>query len=249
MPSSKTKQNLRSSVVDLQKTPSHVAIIMDGNRRWAKKHSLPAIVGHTKGAQTLTNIVKVANKLKIKTLTVFAFSTENWSRSEKEIKNIMKLFNVYLKKQLKFMQKEKVRLDVIGDLSKLDKNLQKAFLDVIDKTKNNQNINLVLAINYGAKNEMKRAILKMIEDVENKKILKKDISENLISSYLDTKNYPDPDLLIRTSNENRISNFLLWQLSYSEIYITKILWPDFKEKDFIEAISEFQKRKRRLGGN
>jgi len=232
---------------DFTKIPSHVAIIMDGNRRWAKKNNLPVAAGHIKGANSLTNVVKIASKLKIKTLTVFAFSTENWLRSKVEVSSLMKLFDLYLKRQLKFMQKEKVKLSIIGDLSKLPEKLQKAFNFTIEKTKNNDVIELVIAVNYGFKDEMKRAIKKILEDFENKKISKKDISENLISQYLDTKNHTDPDLFIRTSGENRLSNFLLWQQAYSEIYITDILWPDFKEKDFLDAIEEFQKRKRRFG--
>ncbi len=251
MISTLTKLNSQKAIEkltkDLTKMPKHVAIIMDGNRRWAKKNNLPTAAGHIKGAQTLTNIVKIASKLKIKTLTVFAFSTENWSRSKKEINNLMKLFNLYLKKQLKFMQKEKVKLSVIGDLAKMPENLQKAFNSTIEKTKDNDVIDLVLAVNYGFKDEMKRAVKKIVEDCENKKISKNDISENLISKYLDTKNFSDPDLFIRTSGENRLSNFLLWQQAYSEIYITEVLWPEFKEKDFIEAMQEFQKRKRRFG--
>ncbi|NGX44485.1 MAG: Ditrans,polycis-undecaprenyl-diphosphate synthase ((2E,6E)-farnesyl-diphosphate specific) [Candidatus Anoxychlamydiales bacterium] len=248
---STTKLNPRKTIekltADLTKVPSHIAIIMDGNRRWAKKNNLPAAAGHIKGALALTNVVKLASKLKIKTLTVFAFSTENWLRSKIEINSLMKLFNLYLKKQLKFMQKEKVKLSVIGDLSKLPENLQKAFNSTIEKTKDNDVIELVIAVNYGFKDEMKRAIQKIVEDFENKKISKSDISEDLISEYLDTKNHTDPDLFIRTSGENRLSNFLLWQQAYSEIYITDILWPDFKEKDFLNAIHEFQKRKRRFG--
>lgn len=241
------RQTLEKLTKDFTKMPKHVAIIMDGNRRWAKKNNLPKAAGHVKGAQSLTNIVKVASKLKIKTLTVFAFSTENWSRSKSEINSLMKLFNIYLKKQLKFMQKEKVKLSVIGDLKKLPLNLQKAFFETVDKTKDNDVIELVLAVNYGSKDEMKRAVLKILDDFENKKISKNDISEELISQYLDTKNLTDPDLFIRTSGENRLSNFLLWQQAYSEIYITDILWPDFKEKDFLDAICEFQMRKRRFG--
>ncbi len=232
---------------DLTKLPTHIAIIMDGNRRWAKKNNLPIAAGHIKGAQVLTSIVKIAVQLKIKILTVFAFSTENWSRSKQEISNLMKLFNLYLKKQFRFMQKERIKLSVIGDLSKLPLNLQKVFNSTIEKTKNNDVIELVLAVNYGFKDEMKRAIQKIVNDLEERKILKEDISENLISQYLDTKNLTDPDLFIRTSGENRLSNFLLWQQAYSEIYITDVLWPEFQEKDFIDAILAFQKRKRRFG--
>lgn len=241
------QDQIKSLTKDITKIPKHIAIIMDGNRRWAKKNNLPKAAGHIKGAQTLTNIVKIASKLKIKIITVFAFSTENWSRSKNEIATLMNLFNLYLKKQLKFMQKEKVRLNVIGDLSKLPLKLQNAFIETVQKTKDNDVIDLVLAVNYGFRDEMKRAICKILDDFENKKIAKEDISESLIAQYLDTKNFSDPDLFIRTSGENRLSNFLLWQQAYSEIYITDVLWPEFKEKDFLNAIYEFQKRKRRFG--
>jgi len=232
----------------LTNVPKHIAIIMDGNRRWAKKHNLPSIVGHTKGAETLTNIVKASIQLKIKIITVFAFSTENWSRTDNEIHNLMNLFDTYLKTQLPFMLKEKIRLSVIGDLSKLPISLQESFHQTTKKTKNGDSLDLALAVNYGSKDEIRRALFQILNDYENKKISKKDITEELITQYLDTKNFKDPDLLIRTSGEQRLSNFMLWQLSYSEIYVTETLWPDFSENDFLLAINEYQKRKRRLGG-
>jgi undecaprenyl diphosphate synthase len=233
--------------IDPLNVPKHVAIIMDGNRRWAEKNNLPSSLGHIKGAKTLTNIVKKAADLNIKILTVFAFSTENWKRSEKEIKNLMKLFHVYLKKQLKFMQKENVKLSVIGDLSMLEDSLQKAFEKVVDLTKDNNRIELVIAINYGSRDEIRRAFKKILDDYDNEKIAKTDISEDLISKYLDTNNLPDPDLLIRTSSEKRISNFMLWQIAYSEIYISNLLWPEFNKKEFMQAILDYQNRKRRQG--
>lgn len=236
------------SSLDLTKIPEHVAIIMDGNRRWAKKFNKPSFVGHTKGADILTEIVKTSLDLNIKILTVFAFSTENWNRSSYEIKKLMNLFNLYLKKQLKFMIKEKISLEVIGDLTKCPKILQNAFQNSISKTKNGNKLKLVIAVNYGSKDEIKRAIKKIIDDVENKKIKKDDITEELICKYLDTKDFKDPDLLIRTSGEKRLSNFMLWQLSYTEICITDILWPEYTKKDFVKAIHEYQNRKRRLRG-
>jgi len=234
--------------LDLTKIPQHIAIIMDGNRRWAKKYNVPSIVGHTKGAETLTEIVKIALDLKVKVLTVFAFSTENWTRSNEEIKNLMNLFALYLKKQINYLIKEKISLNVIGDLYKCPKTLQNLFQENIEKTKNGNKLKLVIAVNYGSRDEIKRAIIKIIETFENKKISKKDITEELFSQFLDTKDYKDPDLLIRTSGEKRLSNFMLWQLSYTEIYITDILWPDYTKDDFINSIIEYQNRKRRLGG-
>jgi undecaprenyl diphosphate synthase len=235
-------------LLDFTKIPEHIAIIMDGNRRWAKKLLKPSVFGHTKGADTLTEIVKVALDLKIKILTVFAFSTENWLRSNDEIQNLMNLFSIYLKSQINFMIKEKISLNIIGDLSKCPLFLQKDFQDTIFKTKDGDRLKLVIAINYGSKDEIKRAVVKIVDDIESKKIKKEDITEELIRSYLDTKDYKDPDLLIRTSGEKRLSNFLLWQLSYTEIYTTETLWPDFNKDEFFKAILEYQNRKRRLGG-
>ncbi len=186
--------------------------------------------------------------MKIKAISVFAFSTENWTRSQDEINDIMNLFDLYLKKQKDFMIREGVRLTVIGDLSKCPKNVINSFNEVKKQTSISDKLDLVIAVNYGSRDEIKRAVVKIFDDFESKKIKKEDISEELINNYLDTNNLSDPDLLIRTSGEKRLSNFLLWQLSYSEIYVTDVLWPDFSKKDFIDAIYEFQKRKRRLGG-
>lgn len=236
------------SELSIDSIPEHIAIIMDGNRRWAKKNKLSSIKGHSKGAENLIETVKSANRLNIKTLTVFAFSTENWLRSEFEVKNLMKLFEVFLKRNLTFIQKERIKLNFIGDLEKCPKSLKNLFNKTVEKTKNNDKLNLVVAINYGSKNEITRAVLKIVNDIDHKKIKKKQINENLIDDYLDTKNFKDPDLLIRTSGEKRLSNFMLWQLSYTEIYVTDAFWPDFNEKEFIKALLEYQKRKRRLGG-
>ncbi|OGN59576.1 MAG: di-trans,poly-cis-decaprenylcistransferase [Chlamydiae bacterium RIFCSPHIGHO2_12_FULL_27_8] len=233
----------------LKNIPKHVAIIMDGNRRWAKKKKLPSAAGHSKGASVLTNIVKASLDLSIQAITVFAFSTENWSRSKNEINNLMNLFELYLKKQKKFLKKNRVALNIIGDLSKLPENILKAFLSVKDYTKENPLLKLTICINYGSRDEIKRAFIKIYNEIQNKKIDISDISEDLISKYLDTADLPDPDLLIRTSGEKRISNFLLWQISYSEIYISDKFWPDFTIQDFKDAILEYQKRKRRLGGS
>ena len=246
-------QNIKTNIfnkkdlIDFEKMPKHIAIIMDGNRRWAKKHNFSAIKGHNRGAEVLTNIVRASTHLKIKVLTVYAFSTENWLRPPSEINHVMHLFVLYLKKQLKFLKKEKIRLNIIGDLSKCPKSVQKSFLNTIEQTKNGDKLDLVIAINYGARDEMKRAVLKIINDYDNKKICKSNITQELINQYLDTSKLIDPDLLIRTGGEQRLSNFLLWQLSYAELYISDIMWPDFNEDELIKAILEFQRRKRRFG--
>ncbi len=232
---------------ELDKTtiPKHIAVIMDGNRRWAKSRNLPSFVGHKKGADVLINTVKDCLELEVKVLTVFAFSTENWNRSVKEIEHLMNLFELYLRKQASFMKKEGVRLSYIGDLSEFSEKVQNAFAKTIEITKDGKNLDLVIAINYGSRDEMKRAVVKIVEDCADNKISKEDISEKLISNYLDTKKFNDPDLLIRTSGEKRLSNFLLWQSSYSELYITDLLWPEFTKKDLHVAIHEYQKRKKR----
>ncbi|NGX56852.1 MAG: hypothetical protein K1060chlam5_01098, partial [Candidatus Anoxychlamydiales bacterium] len=216
--------------------------------RWAKEKGLPSSFGHKKGASTLTTIVKEALNLNIKILTVFAFSTENWNRATKEINQLMKLFEMYLKQQAKFMQKHGVRLHAIGDVSKFSKKLQTVFEDVEEKTSKGKKLDLVLAINYGSRDEMKRSFMKILKDYEDKKINKEDLSEEKISSYLDTAKFSDPELLIRTSGVNRLSNFLLWQCAYSEIYITKDYWPDFTKDHLKKAILSYQKRNKRLRG-
>jgi undecaprenyl diphosphate synthase len=222
---------------------------MDGNRRWAKLKGLSSSKGHKQGADTLTEIVRAASELGIKVLTVFAFSTENWARSSTEIQTLMKLFELYLIKQQKLLQKEHVRLSVIGDFSQFPKKVQKAFFSAQQATQSGATMDLVLALNYGSRNEIIRAIRKMTTDIENKKVRKEQLSEELFSQYLDTAAWKDPDLLIRTSGEQRLSNFLLWQASYAEICIFDVLWPDFTKKHLYEAVLQFQQRERRLGGD
>jgi len=233
--------------LDLSKIPSHIAIIMDGNRRWAKRQGLPAMMGHWKGAETLTKIVRAASELGIKTLTVFSFSTENWSRAKEEVDALMHLFKIYLIKQREEMAREGVRLQAIGDLERLP-----AFvIDELQRSKEHtahcKKIDLVLAINYGGRDDIRRAVVSMMSDFEKGKLSKEQISESTISRYLDTAQWPDPELLIRTSGENRQSNFLLWQLCYSEFYLTDVLWPDFDEHALLQAIQYIQQRQRRLG--
>ena len=229
--------------------PSHVAIVMDGNRRWAKRRCLPAFVGHWKGAEVISDIVRTASKLGVKVLTLYAFSTENWRRSADEVNELMKIFSHFLKKNLNFMLEEGVRLDCIGDLSKIPSSLQDMFAATKHATKDGKVIDLVLAVNYGGRDELRRAITAIVSDVEKGLVKKEQISEALIGSYLDTAAWKDPDLFIRTSGEQRLSNFLLWQLSYAEVYITDTLWPDFNEEHFMRAISEYKTRQRRHGGH
>ncbi len=233
--------------VDLLKLPHHIAIIMDGNRRWAKKNNESTTLGHQKGADSLTNIVKFAAKIGIKALTVYSFSTENWYRSLKEVHSLFCLFHDYLKQKKQMMIEEGVRLNVIGDTDKFPLKLRKAIDETVEGTKSSTKLDLILALNYGSRDEICRAIKKICNDIERQVISKNDVTESLIAQYLDTKKWKDPDLLIRTSGQMRLSNFLLWQLSYSEVIVQDTLWPDFTEDHLIEAISEYQQRKRRIG--
>jgi len=236
------------SLTKATKVPHHIAIAMDGNRRWASRRFMPALVGHWKGADAITKVVRAASDLGVKVLTLYAFSTENWNRSESEVNELMKVFTHYLKKNLSFMLEEGVRLDSIGDLSKLPQDVQDIFFQTKMATKDGKKIDLVLAVNYGGRDDIRRATLAIVGDFEKGLLKKEDISEDLISSYLDTAKWKDPDLFIRTSGEQRLSNFLLWQFSYTEVYITKTLWPDFNEKHLLQAVLEYQQRERRLGG-
>ena len=229
-------------LIDSSKLPKHIAIIMDGNGRWAKNKFLPRIIGHTNGVKTVKEIVQCARELNIKVLTLYAFSTENWIRPKDEVLGLMNLLKTYLKSELETMLSNKISFRVIGDISKFSKDLQEEIVNVTDKTKDNKEMILNIALNYGARQELLRAF-KLLKE---KNIT--DITEQNISDNLYTKGLPDPDLLIRTSGEMRISNFLLWQIAYSEIYVTKVLWPDFTEEEFYKAIIEYQKRERRFGG-
>ncbi|HEX2583457.1 MAG TPA: polyprenyl diphosphate synthase [Chlamydiales bacterium] len=232
-----------ASEFQLREIPRHIAIIMDGNRRWAKRRGIPPSAGHWEGAETLAEIVRAAADIGIKTLTVYSFSTENWSRADEEIEVLMNLFEIYLTKKRDSLVKDGVRLDAIGDLEAMPEKV-KAALDLTRKaTEQCDKINLVLAINYGGRDEIRRAVRKIVE----KGIKAIDITEELISSELDTHRYGDPELLIRTSGELRISNFLIWQISYTEIYTTDVLWPDFTPVKLYEAVHEYQSRIRRKG--
>ena len=230
--------------LDLLKIPQHIAIIMDGSRRWAKAKGLSPALGHWEGAEVLTDVLRAAAELGVKTLTVYAFSTENWGRPKDEVENLMNIFQLYLERKKEVMIRDGVKLGAIGDLSKLPKKVLDAFHETRSATENCDRINLVLALNYGGRDEIRRAVAKIIEE----KIAPDKITEECISKHLDTSPYGDPELLIRPGGEMRVSNFLLWQLSYSEFYSTEVLWPDFSAKELFKAILAFQTRSRRLGG-
>lgn len=234
--------------LDQKLIPEHVAIIPDGNRRWARAHKMAVAKGHSAGGDIIMDIVKAAKQLGIKTLTIYVWSTENWSRPSSEIDYIFSLLDSYLNTQRQPMIDNGVKMDTIGDLSKLPKNI----VENIEKTKSatakGDKVNLVLALNYGGRDEIKRAVTKLVQDCLDGVLPKQQICEATIANYLDTAAWKDPDLLIRAGGEWRVSNFLLWQISYAEIYSTEVLWPDFTPRHLFEAILHYQKRERRLGG-
>ena len=227
--------------------PAHIAIIMDGNRRWAKNNNLDVRLGHKKGAETLENIVKYCNKIGIKYLTVYAFSTENWKRSKEEVGALMKLLQTYLENFLNRSEVSNVKIQIIGDKSNLALPIKKGIEAVENKTKNNTGTVLNIAFNYGGRDEIVKAVKNIALNIKNNSINIDDINEELITQNLYTKNIPDPDLMIRTSGELRTSNFLPWQLVYSEFYFTEKYWPDFTSDDLDEAIKVFNKRNRKFG--
>ena len=227
--------------------PNHVAIILDGNGRWAKSKGMPRSYGHIKGCENLEDICEVAKEMGIKYLTVYAFSTENWKRSKEEVEGLMKLFRNYLSKCIKISSKNKMRVRVIGDPSAFAPDIQKKIKELEEYSKDFDELHFQIALNYGSRDEITRAVNRMLEDQKNG-ILEGPVNEDVISDYLDTAGIPDPDLLIRTSGEQRLSNYLLWQLAYTEFYFTNVPWPDFKKKDLEEAIEKYNKRDRRYGG-
>ena len=234
--------------IDSNNLPKHIAMIMDGNRRWAKTRGLETRDGHKAGADNLENIAKFCNKIGIEYLTVYAFSTENWKRSKEEISGLMAILRVYINSFLKEADKQNIRLKVLGDITVLSKGLQKSINKAIEITKNNTGLTLNIAFNYGGRPELIRAMKNIAKEVKENKIDIEDINEELISNHLYTAGQPDPDLLIRTSRELRTSNFLPWQLVYSEFYFPDKHWPEFGEEDLLEAIRVYQKRNRRFGG-
>lgn len=231
-----------------KKTLKHIAIIMDGNGRWAKKRILPKKIGHKEGAKALKILLERLVETDIEHITVYAFSTENWKRSKEEIDDLMVLLKEYMKMYIKENDKGNIKIDTIGDISAFDKELIDDIKKITEISSKNTGINLHIALNYGGRDEIKRAIKKISQDVKNNKIEEDDIDEKLISSYLDTRRYGDPELIIRTSGELRLSNFLLWQSAYSELYFSDKLWPDFTFDDLEKIMKEYQKRQRRFGG-
>ena len=228
--------------------PEHIAIIMDGNRRWAKLRNLEPRLGHKKGAEALENIVKYCNKIGIKYLTVYAFSTENWKRSKEEVGALMLLLQHYLDDFSKRADTDNIRIKMLGDREGLSTGLLKSLDNAIERTKDNTGVTFNVAFNYGGRDEIVKAVRKIAEEIKEDKIRIEDVNEELISSNLYTAAIPDPDLMIRTSGEIRLSNFLPWQLVYSEFYFIDKLWPDFTNEDLDEAIEEYNRRNRKFGG-
>lgn len=228
--------------------PQHIAIIMDGNRRWARERGLSVSDGHKRGAETLENIARYCNNIGIKHLTVYAFSTENWKRAKEEVGALMNLLRFYLSKFAKQADTENMRIKVLGDVSALDSGIQNSIANAIERTKDNTGLTFNIALNYGGRAEILKAIKDIANDVKDGCIDINDISEDIVNSKLYTAGQPDPDLLIRTSGEIRTSNFLPWQLVYSEFYFVQKYWPDFNNGDIDEAIKVYQKRNRKFGG-
>ncbi|TCN60468.1 isoprenyl transferase [Flavobacterium circumlabens] len=238
--------NLLDSI-DQTNLPKHLAIIMDGNGRWAKQQGFLRAFGHENGTKSVKKTITTCAKLGIEYLTLYAFSTENWNRPKLEVEALMKILINSLKKELVTLQKNNIKLNAIGNLDKLPKSAQKELLDVIEKTKNNTRLTLTLALSYGSREELVNAVRIISDKVKNNIISIDTIDDSIINEHLYTQNLPDVDLLIRTSGEHRISNFLLWQIAYAELYFTNVLWPDFKDQDLYEAIISYQKRERRFG--
>ena len=228
--------------------PKHIAIIMDGNRRWAKERGIETKLGHKEGAETLKKIAKYANQIGIKYLTVYAFSTENWKRTKEEVGALMGLLQMYITDFLNDKELENIKINVLGDISRLEPSLQKGIMEAIDKTKDYTGLTLNVAFNYGGRDEITKAVQKIATKVQNNEISIEDINEQLISNSLYTAGQPEPDLLIRPGGEKRISNYLLWQLAYTEFLFIDKYWPDFTEKDLDEAIKIFEARNRKFGG-
>ena len=229
--------------------PKHIAIIMDGNRRWAKAKGKPVSYGHKEGAKTLEKIVRYANKIGLEYITVYAFSTENWKRAEEEVKALMMLLQNYLDDYAKRADTENIKVKILGDISALSTGMQKSIQNCMERTKDNTGVTFNIALNYGGRDELIKAIKDIANQVKNNEIQIEDITEELVSNSLYTKGEPEPDLLIRTSGEQRLSNFLPWQLVYTEFLFIDKNWPDFEEKDLEEAIIEYQKRTRKFGAN
>jgi undecaprenyl diphosphate synthase len=242
------KQSEESFLYPEQNIPDHIAIIMDGNGRWAKKRGLPRAAGHKEGVSTVVKIVETAAKCKVKYLTLYTFSTENWKRPKPEIDSILRLPKEFLNVYLPELISNNVRIDAIGDMENLPAYTREAVQYAIDRTRDNSGLQLNFAINYGSRHEILHAMKKMLAEINDTKLSLEELDEQKFSEYLYTSGMKDPDLLIRTGGEKRLSNFLLWQLAYTEFWFTDVLWPDFSENDFLHALEEYQQRKRRFGG-
>lgn len=236
-------------ILNEETMPTHIAIIMDGNRRWAKANGLPIALGHKKGAETIEKIVRHANKIGLKYITVYAFSTENWKRAEEEVKSLMILFQSYIDKYSKIADSENIKVQFLGDFTAFSDRLQKGIQNCMNNTKNNTGVTFSIAMNYGGRDEIVHAVKQIAKKVQSGEMAIEDISEQTISNCLYTRGMPDPDLLIRTSGEIRTSNFLPWQIVYSEFLFVEKNWPDFSEEDLDNSILEYQKRTRKFGAN
>lgn len=228
--------------------PQHVAVILDGNGRWAKSKGMPRNYGHAQGSKNVERICEEAWRMGIKYLTVYAFSTENWNRPADEVNALMKLLRNYMKTCLSTAAKNDMRVRVIGDITRLDADIRKRILELEEATRNNGGLNFQIAINYGSRDEMVRAVRNLAEDCASGKVRPEEIDETVFEGYLDTRGIPDPDLLIRTSGEQRLSNFLLWQLAYTEFYFADVHWPDFTKEELVKAVQAYNTRDRRFGG-
>ena len=233
--------------INKETLPKHLAIIMDGNGRWAKQHGLLRVMGHENGTKSVRQVVEASAKIGIENLTLYAFSTENWNRPKLEVDTLMNLLIKSLKKELPTLLENNIKLNTIGNFEKLPKNAQSELLEVLNKTKQNNRMTLTLALSYGSREELISAVKAISDKVKNNIISTETIDESIINQHLYTHNLPDVDLVIRTSGEHRISNFLLWQIAYAELYFTDVLWPDFTENHLYEAIISYQKRERRFG--
>ena len=228
--------------------PNHIAIILDGNGRWAKAKGMPRSYGHVKGCANLETICDDMKELGVKYLTVYAFSTENWKRSREEVEGLMKLFRSYLKKCLKISERNKMKVKIIGDITAFDQDIQEKIVQLEEFSKDYDELYFQIALNYGSRDEITRGMRRMAQDVAEGKLLPSEVTEDAIGNYLDTAGVPDPDLMIRTSGELRLSNFLLWQMAYTELYFTDVPWPDFNKAELVRAIEKYNQRDRRYGG-
>jgi len=235
------------SKIDLARVPQHIAVIMDGNGRWALEHGKSRIMGHSAGAESVRQTLEIARELGVKYLTLYAFSTENWQRPKEEVDGLMDLLVQTIANEINELNESGVQLRAIGDIDMLPNHCRKALLDAIHYTENNTSITLILALNYSSKWEIVKAIQKIVASVKNGDLSLEQVNEQLIDNYLTTSSIPDPELLIRTSGEQRMSNFMLWQCAYTELYFTSVFWPDFRKEHLIEAVYSYQNRERRFG--